>query len=242
MIKYPKEGEALVSALNILFVVITFLWKTVGLGWVPFGLGPAWEQKVLAEDGYFWPRHDRQEAQYLWFHIMLYCVGGTVAQISSWNLVQRPFHQTAQTLFGGFHVGIALYHSAVAFRFVRGKSILLEKAIWNDYPWIRMASQVLFTMELVVALNYLVGVSSTGRTRPADDHLQQQKISLDILSLLNFGPMTIFTLSIAFLDFQDEWIAFWVNAVCYGILPLLVLSLEFVRNWQLQRRMQQKMQ
>ena len=243
MIPYSPQVELLVSALNLLFVVITILWKTVGLRWIPWGLGPAWEDQVLAEDGFFWPRHNRLEAQYLWFHLMLYCVGGTVAQIASWIMVHNPHHSAAPTFFGGFHVSIALYHIAVAFRWVQGKSVLLDQAqIWKDYPWIRTCSQIMFVMEWVVAGHYFW--TSPGMTRAEQQQKRQQKISLDVLSLLNFIPMTVFTLSLAFLGdvLNDEWKAFWVNVTCYGILPSLVLALEFVRNWQYQRSLQLKIQ
>lgn len=242
MIKYPRLVEIVVSGLNLLFVVITFLWKTVGLSWVPFGLGQAWA-KVLHPDGFFWPRHGRSEPQYLLFHLLLYCFGGTLAQLSSWKLVMDPTNQTARTFFGGFHVCIAIYHTVVSFGIIQGKCILLEKPIWSDYPFIRVCYQVMFTMELVVALNYLL---STGSRQGSDGtrHYQQQKTSLDMLSLSNFIPMLTFTLMISFLDFQDEWIAFWINATFYGILPFLLLSLECLRNWQFQSKesLKEKMQ
>jgi len=229
MIPYSKQTQATVAWTNLIFVLITIVWKTYGLHWVPFGLGDAWVNVVLHPEKFFWPRHNRNEAQYLLFHILIYGVGGLVAQLSSLKLVYDTDHKSrhaassssvARILFGGFHLSIALYHTLVAFQIVPGKCILLDKPIWADYWWIRPTFQQVYILELVVSANYLCGNSSSP---------QQQKTSLDVCSFSNFIPMTAFTIMIAFYDFDDEVIAFWLNLMCYCILPGCVLLAEVGR-------------
>ena len=81
-----KKTETIVAKFNLSIVLLTIVWKSIGLDWLPMGLGQAFNSIFDPSDNYY-PRHDRHETAYNLFYLLLYGIFGLVAQWSSLKLV-----------------------------------------------------------------------------------------------------------------------------------------------------------
>ena len=204
----PKPGSFLapyelpLAWFNLAIAATCVVWKTVGMAWLPLGLGAAYDNVFT---GGYYPRRAAHETEYNFLFAVLYGGLGTLAQISS---VQMARHRqedgvrggvaagTKRTgiaastadqrrfLFGTFHVLIAAYHCAVVWSGgAIGKTALFDTAP----PAAMWLFRVLYAMELVTALDYLLW-----------SQRHRRKVALDALSFFNNAPMVaLFCLSAA---------------------------------------------
>lgn len=206
---YSKQTERFIATGNILVVVFIIVWKTFGLGWLPFGLSEAWVKTTDPSEPYY-PRHNRREVEYNVFYLLFYGIFGLCAQWSSFKLVTNPHDKSAKNIFGAFHVSIAVYHILFATRMIEGKSLIL-----NDFPlYVTYFAQLVFLLCFIMALNFFL--------KPYD---AARKTSLDLLSFVNITPPGIHMIMLG-LGLENKMVAYSINGVCFLAIPFLLSATE----------------
>jgi hypothetical protein len=206
---YSKQTERFVATANMLVVILIIVWKTVGLNWLPLGLGDAWVRTMDPSEPYY-PRHNRRETEYNFFYLLFYGIFGLWAQWSSLKLVSNPYDKLAKNVFGAFHASIAVYHILFAMRIIEGKSLLLN--ISPSYG--KYFIQVVYLLCFVVALDFFL--------KPYD---VRRKTSLDLLSFFNITPPGAHMI-ILWIGLESETVAYFINGICLVVIPFILSVME----------------
>ena len=213
------EYPAAIFCLNI--TIFTVLWKSVGLSWMPFGLADRF-QEIFA-NGYYQRDMEHREEAYRLFFLLLYGVLGTAAQIASLKIASARrkggVPRVSRLLFGIFHLLIATYHVLFVFQVVQGKLILDGMAGWQ-----LLASKTLYVLELVMAMELLLG---------SREQFFRRKVCLDVLSACNLVPFLVywgFTIG----DYREPHVTKTVEYTFFALLPLSLMLIEWAtwcRPW-----------
>lgn len=208
------ELPAAVFVINI--TLFTILWKSIGISWLPLGLGEAFGD-IFAE-GYYARDMERNEAGYNLFFFFLYGILGTAAQVASiwiwW--IRRKGSESRLTIsrwtFGLFHLAIATYHVLFVFQVVKGKMILDGMASWQ-----MLATQVLYVATLLMSLELLFSNRET---------FFRRKVCMDVVSCCNLIPFLVFWI-FALTSFKNPQLSKLVEHSCFTIIPLAVMAIEW---------------
>lgn len=214
MTAYSRRTELLVACYNTAFVVLTLVWKTVGLEWLlPNGLGQAWNE-IFDPQRRYYPRRfdDQDEAAYDFVYLILYGILGLLGQSASIMLVVSPRKKKKNCqlwwrLFATFHVVISIYHVVYAHGMVQGKLILPENS--------QYFLQVLTAMETMISLDFAV--------RPT--YNRTRKIRLDFLSFCTVTPWGLHLLFNWF-NLNNDILADQINFPFFIALPFLLCARE----------------
>ncbi|MFK7819787.1 MAG: hypothetical protein AB8G99_13790 [Planctomycetaceae bacterium] len=207
--------EYLVAIFVINITLFTIIWKTVGLSWLPFGLAEAFQDVFTA--GYYPRDTQRHELAYDIFFLITYGLLGTAAQFASLQIARNrrrePFEPgRSRWVFASFHIVIAAYHVLFVFQIVKGK-MLLD----NIPPWQMIATQVLYVLEFIMAVELLFLSNST---------FFRRKVCLDLLSACNLLPLLFFW-GFAIAGYNDPAANKLVGTLLFAILPLALMATEW---------------
>ena len=219
VLEYPVA----ILCLNV--TIFTILWKSVGLSWLPFGLADRFQEVFTG--GYYGRDMQTNEWQYNLFFFVLYGLLGTAAQVASLRIASIRRTPGAQPgawryIFAIFHVLIAIYHVLFVFQFVKGKLLLDRMASWQ-----MLASQALYVLELVMAVELLFVANST---------FFRRKVCLDVVSACNLLPFLIYW-GFAIAGFNNHSVTKAVEYFFFAIAPLTLLVVEWA-TWGLAKTSQ----
>lgn len=215
------EYPVAIFVINI--TLFTILWKTVGLSWLPFGLDESFN--AVFTGGYYPRDMRRHESAYNLFFLFAYGVLGTAAQIASLRIAGKrrssdPQPGHSRWVFAAFHVVIAVYHVLFVFQIIKGKMLLDGIA-----PWQMFATQALYVLELVMAIELLLASKAS---------FFRRKVCMDVLSMCNLLPLVFFW-GFATVGFNNANANKIVEILFFAFLPLLVLISEWV-TWYASNR------
>lgn len=208
------EYPAALFVINI--TLFTIIWKTVGISWLPFGLGERFQEVFT---GGYYPRDmERHESQYNMLFLMMYGVLGTAAQIASVRIAMLRRKANGDPgiwrwVFAVFHLTIACYHVLFVFQFVKGKMILDGVASWQ-----MIATQVLYVLELLMAIELLFAAKET---------FFRRKVCLDVVSCCNLLPFLVFG-AFAITSFSHPAATRLVGYAFFAIIPLALICIEWI--------------
>ena len=118
-------AEQAMGCVALSTTVMTMVWKSVGLTWIPFGIGKAWDSIYVPQPGYEVAQYPRRtENEHFWntYYFVMYGVWGTYAQYSSYRIAAKtaaPLTKdavapgwmiTAGRHLGAFHAYMFLHH------------------------------------------------------------------------------------------------------------------------------------
>ena len=208
------EFPAAVFVINI--TLFTILWKTIGVSWLPLGLGERF-QEIFA-NGYYPRDMERHEAGYNLLFLLMYGVLGTAAQVASIRIamIRRTENRSPggwRWVFAAFHIAIATYHVLFVFQFIQGKMILDGMASWQ-----MVATQVLYLLEWVMAFELLFASEQT---------FFRRKVCLDVVSCCNLIPFLVFW-GFAISQFNEPAVTKLVEYGFFTLIPLSLMAVEWV--------------
>jgi len=207
------EFPAAIFVINI--TLFTIIWKTVGVSWIPFGLGERFQEVFSA--GYYPRDMQRNESAYNILFLLMYGVLGTAAQIASVRIAmlrRKPESDPGlwRWVFAIFHIAIATYHVLFVFQFVKGKMILDGMASWQ-----MLATQALYVLELIMAIELIFVAKQT---------FFRRKVCLDIVSCCNLIPFLIFW-AFAIGSIDEPTLTKLVGYSFFTVIPLALFIVEW---------------
>lgn len=213
-LKYSRGFEWFLAVFNLKVVLFVIVWKTIGLAWLPAPVQDAFSG-IISPTSRWYPRHDRNEAEYNVFYLVTYGIFGLAAQLSSIRLVSNEHSKLPKAIFCAFHFFIAIYHCLFASRVVSGKLIMMENGTFP--PWMTYGALLIYLAEVFVAMEFA--------TKPYN---KTCKISLDLASFFNISPFPI-SLFLFLIGLGTDTMAYVVTISFFIVGPTVVLFSEIMR-------------